>query len=54
MPTFPGEIASLELMGRQKVNPQQYAEIVAPFWINVLFGVASEEANPAWSSSPSG
>ena len=33
-----GEGALFELMGRQKIGPERYAEIVAPFWTHILFG----------------
>ena len=46
MLTFLGEIASLELMGRQHVSPGRYADIVGPFWTNVLFGTVPDDNNP--------
>ncbi len=30
--------ASLELLGRQGIEPEAYADIIAPIWISVLFG----------------
>jgi AcrR family transcriptional regulator len=42
MLTFLGEITSIELMGRQHVTPQRYADIVAPLWRSVLFGVVPD------------
>ena len=32
-----GEAASLELLGRQGIEPETYADIIAPIWISVLF-----------------
>ena len=36
--TLMGEAASLELIGRQGIEPEAYADIIAPIWISVLFG----------------
>lgn len=46
MLTFLGEIASLELMGRQRLSPKAYADVVGPFWTNVLFGVVPDLDSP--------
>jgi AcrR family transcriptional regulator len=43
MLTLLGEAAMFELVGRQRVSPERYAEIVAPFWSNVLFGTLPDE-----------
>ncbi|MFV9672639.1 MAG: TetR/AcrR family transcriptional regulator [Acidimicrobiia bacterium] len=40
--TLMGEAASLELLGRQRIEPEAYADIIAPIWISVLFGVVPE------------
>lgn len=40
--TLMGEAASLELLGRQGIEPEAYADIIAPIWISVLFGVVPE------------
>jgi AcrR family transcriptional regulator len=43
MLTLLGEAASFELMGRQHVSPERYAEIVAPFWIHALSGTLPDD-----------
>ena len=40
--TLMAEAASLELLGRQGIEPEAYADIIAPIWILVLFGVVPE------------
>jgi hypothetical protein len=40
--TLLGEIASLELLGRRKISPKRYADIIAPIWTKVLFGVVPD------------
>jgi hypothetical protein len=32
-----------ELMGRRRVGPERYAEMVAPFWTHILFGTLPDE-----------
>ena len=44
--TLMGEAASLELLGRQHIEPEEYANIIAPIWISVLFGVVPERDEP--------
>jgi AcrR family transcriptional regulator len=36
--TLMGEAASLELLGRQGIEPEAYADVIAPIWISALFG----------------
>lgn len=40
--TLMGEAASLELLGRQGIEPEAYADIITPIWISVLFGVVPQ------------
>jgi len=40
--TLLGEGASLELLGRRKLGPEAYADVVAPIWVSILFGVIPE------------
>lgn len=42
--TLLAEGASLELLGRRGVGPEEYADLFAPIWMSVLFGVLPESA----------
>ena len=44
--TLMGEAASLELLGRQGIEPEEFADIIAPIWISALFGVVPESDEP--------
>jgi len=44
--TLMGEAASLELLGRQGIEPEEFASIIAPIWISALFGVVPEWDEP--------
>jgi len=44
--TLMAEAASVELLGRQGIEPEAYADIIAPIWISVLFGIVPEYDEP--------
>ena len=42
--TLLAEGASLELLGRRGIGPEEYADVIAPIWMSALFGVLPESA----------
>jgi len=44
--TLLGEQLAIELLGRRGAEPEEYADVIAPIWISVLFGRVPEYGAP--------
>jgi AcrR family transcriptional regulator len=40
--TLLGERMAIEMLGRRGAEPEEYADVIAPIWVSVLFGLVPE------------